>query len=105
VSADITFPSTAVTKSATAMIINNAGAPVSGVFQLNPVGGDTYVGTVSALPPGNNYKAKAFANWTFPPVSDGHDKVSTNTSTCPPMSPPPPPPPAPPVVADKKPRS
>lgn len=93
VSANITFPSNAEMKVQTAIIINNAGAPVTALFPLMLVSGDDYVGTVNAVPPGGPYKAKVFASWKVP---DGDDKTSATSSTCPMPVPPPPPPPLPP---------
>lgn len=106
VTATITFPAVTQMKEAKAIILNNAGSAVSQVFPLANISGDNYIGTVSGVPPGTNYKAQVFANWL---VAGADDKTSTNTTTCamplppPPPSPPPSPlPPPPPMVRDKK---
>ena len=104
VTATITFPAVTQMKEAKAIILNNAGSAVSQVFPLANISGDNFIGTVSGVPPGTNYKAQVFANWL---VAGADDKTSANTTTCPlpppPPSPPPSPlPPPPPTARDKK---
>ena len=104
VTATITFPAVTQMKEAKAIILNNAGSAVSPLFPLANVSGDNYIGTVTTVPPGTNYKAQVCANWL---VAGADDKTSANTTTCPlpppPPSPPPSPlPPPPPTARDKK---